>query len=96
MGERTLERTERAYLKMELVAKALELASPNGAKYRVEDVYLDYGQDWMWTTIVRHGYKECQVLNPREWEDIVFYADDAHALATVVDNIRADKFFGDN
>ena len=94
MTERTLNEFEREYTKLELVAKALEMASPNNAKYHVEDVYLDFGQNWMWTTIVRRGYRECQVLTPREWEEIMM-AEGLDELAKIVEEIRNDKYFGD-
>ena len=92
--ERTLNRNEQAYKNMEAVAKMLEAFSANGAEYRVEDVYLDYGQDWMWTTICRRGYNECQVLNPKEWEQIVL-AGTATELAQAVEAIRTGKWFRD-
>lgn len=92
--ERVINRTEKEYLKLELVAKALEMESPNNAKYIVEDVYLDFGQNWMWTTICRYGYKECQVLYPRDWENIMM-AETAEELIDIVKDIRSGKFFGD-
>lgn len=93
MTERTLRKEEREYKMMELVAKALEIESPNNATYRVEDVYLDFGQRWMWTTICRYGYRECQVLSPREWEEICLA--DISDIARIVEDIRSDKYFGD-
>lgn len=92
--ERVINRTEKEYLKLELVAKSLEIDSPNNAKYIVEDVYLDFGQNWMWTTICRYGYMECQVLCPRDWENIMM-AETAEELIDIVKDIRNGKFFGD-
>ena len=80
--------------KLELVAKMLEMESPNEATYEVENVYFDFGQDWWWTTIVRYGYKECQVLNPKEWEQIIL-AETAEELVNIVKEIRSDRFFSD-
>ena len=92
--ERTLHRTEKAYKNMEAVAKTLEAISPNNAAYEVEDVYFDYGLNWMWTTICRRGYSECQILCPKEWEEIV-NATSLVELTEVIDEIVNGKWFGD-
>ena len=94
MNIRTINKSEKEYTKLEFVAKALQIVSPNNIKYQVEDVYFDLGQDWMWTTIVSYGSWECQILNPREWENIML-ADDLQDLLTIVENIRNGKYFGD-
>lgn len=95
MTERTIHVMEKAYTKLEVVAKALEFLSPNNAKYVVQDVYLDFGLDWMWTTIVRRGYRECQVLSPRDWQNIM-KADSLEELFNCVDDIRNGTYFTDN
>lgn len=94
--ERTLERNEKAYKNMIAVAKMLEAVSENNAKYEVEDVYLDFGQDWMWTTICRKGgmFGGCQILNPKEWREIVL-AENASELVEAVNNIRNGKYFSE-
>ena len=94
MQPRTFEKGTQEYKRLVAVAKTLEALSPNGATYEVEDVYFDFGQEWMWTTICRKNYKPCQVLNPREWEDIIF-ATTTGDFAECVVNIRTDKYFGD-
>ena len=94
MTERIIYPTEKPFKKLEMVAMALEMESPNGATYKVEDTYLDFGQDWKWTTIVRYGYRECQVLSPKDWEDIML-ATTIEDLAKIVKEIRSDKFFSD-
>ena len=94
MTERVIHTWEREFKKLQIVANALELASPNNAEYGIADVYLDFGQNWIWTTIVRYGYKECQVLNPREWKDIM-NAETMEQFTTIVNEIRNDKYFGD-
>ena len=48
-------------------------------KYRVEDTYFDYGQNWMYTTIIAHNLSEKpdsvlrthQALSPREQKEIL-------------------------
>lgn len=94
MTERVIRINEPEYKKLTAVAAALEMLSPNGAQYVVEDVYLDYGQDWKWTTICRHGYQECQILCPRDWQDIMVI-ENSNDLALVIDHIRNDDYFMD-
>lgn len=94
MNEGILVRDSREWKKLEWIAASLELESKHNAEYKVANVYLDLGAGWMWTTIVRHGYRECQILNPREWHMIM----DAESLADLikaVDFIRHGEYFGD-
>lgn len=91
---RRVEIGSREYKNLEAVAKMLEAVSPNEAEYVVEDVYFDYGQNWMWTTICRRGFRDCQILNPREWGEILL-ADDVQELAYITNCIRNGKYFGD-
>ena len=92
--ERIIRNMEKDYKKLEMVAEMLQMMSPNNATYKVEDVYLDFGQDWMWTTICRYGFRECQVLSPREWKEIMI-AETPQELAKIAEEIRNDKYFGD-
>ena len=45
------------------------------ANYTVEDLYFDYGQNWMWTTIIAHRQNErgggWQALTPKNQERVV-------------------------
>jgi hypothetical protein len=91
---RTLRPDEIEYKKLKAVAAALEVLSKNNASYVVRDVYLDLGQDWMWTTICREGYRDCQILSPRDWRDVMVI-ETADDLALVVDHIRNDDYFND-
>lgn len=92
--ERTLKHDEQAFKNMVAVAALLTALSPNDASYLVRDVYLDFGQDWMWTTIIRRNFHECQVLSPREWEEIVL-ADGLNDIAACVEDIRNGTYFMD-
>lgn len=93
--ERVLKRSESAYKNMEAAARLLSAFSKNGYTYTVEDVYLDYGRDWMWTTIMRPSdWGGVQVLSPREWEEIVL-ADSPLVLAAAVEGVMDGKYFGD-
>ena len=94
MKYRVINPAEFTYLKFELVADMLKFDSKHNADYIVQDVYLDLGQDWMWTTICRVGYRECQVLSPREWEDIV-NSNSLEELVRCVRIIQNGEYFGD-
>ena len=96
MTEKVLEFGTIEYKNMELVAKMLEVDSVNNYTYIVADTYLDYGQNWMWTTIIRikpDDY-DVQVLSPRDWQEIVSATSIPELLETEK-KIRSDKYFGD-
>ena len=94
MTECVLERNSVEYKRLVAVAKMLEAFSPNNARYVVRDTYLDFGQNWKWTTIIREEFHECQILSPRQWKDIM-NADTPIALTECVEDIRNDKYFMD-
>ena len=94
MEPRVVGRDTQEYKKLTAVAKMLEALSPNNARYEVENVYFDFGQEWSWTTICRKDYRECQVLNPKEWEEIML-AETTGDYCEAVVNIRTGKYFGD-
>ena len=90
--ERTLKTNEREYKNLMAIARMLEALSENNTEYEVRDVYLDLGQNWMWTTICRKTGNTCQILNPRQWKDIVM-STTAQELAVCVDDIRNGDYF---
>lgn len=93
--ERTFNADEREYKNLKAVAAILTAVSPNKKIYRVEDVYFDYGQNWMWTTISTDSkWGGVQVLSPRQWFDIVT-AETVAQLAECVEDVRNDKYFSD-
>lgn len=60
------------------LVKAAEIMtemSPRGYQYRVGDCYFDFGQDWMWTTILCDGtggnFGGYQALYPRAHANII-------------------------
>ena len=79
------------YNRFEAIASILTAYSPHNATYVVEVVYLDYDQDWKWTTIVRKGYNECQILYPRDWQRII-EADTMEKLFDIVKDLVNDKY----
>lgn len=80
---------ENLYIRMEAVASILTAYSPHNAIYKVENVYFDIGQNWMWTTIVRYRYNECQILYPRDWQNIM-EADTPEKLYKVIKDLMND------
>ena len=94
MTERIIRPDEIEYKKLAAVAALLEMLSPHKARYVVRDVYLDFGQDWKWTTICREGWSECQILCPRDWQTIM-ESETAADIAEIVDEIRRGEYFGD-
>lgn len=79
------------YERLEAVASILTAYSPHKAEYIVKDTYLDYGQDWKWTTIIRYKYNECQILYPRDWQRII-KADTMEKLFDIVKDLVNDKY----
>lgn len=92
--ERILKSEEQGYKNLVASAKIMEAFSTHDARYIVQDVYLDLGQDWMWTTICRRGHFECQVLSPRDWREIVL-ATSPEELAEAVRNVMNGKYYND-
>ena len=82
------------YDKLLAVAELLTASSPNNAIYVVQDVYFDLGQDWMWTTICRKKYRDCQVLYPNVWRNIIA-SETPSELQNAVKEIKSNRFFGD-
>ena len=60
MGERILNKEEQAYKNMEAVCGILNALCKTDTVYTVGVTYLDFGQDWKWTTILNN--KGVQIL----------------------------------
>lgn len=90
---RTFEPDSHEYSRLKLAAAMMTVKSPCGYQYIVEDVYFDYGQDWVWTTITRNDpeWGGVQALNPRQQEDIIL----ADNIEAAVDAVFADKWCSD-
>lgn len=97
MTERTLPYNSAEYNKLVMVAKMLTFDSPTKATYYVDDTYLDYGANWMWTTIIarRSNGDEWQALCPREWKEIM-EATNTMELAEIVKRNLADEYCPDH
>ena len=88
-----LHHSSHGYTALEFAAAALTFASPGHVRYKVQDVYFDYGQNWMWTTIVaeRPNGDSWQALYPRDWEKLVT-SDSIIDIVATVKAIGNDKF----
>lgn len=95
---RTIGRSTQEYKNLMAAAKLLEAVSESGYRYEVENCYFDYGQDWMWTTIIAYNDKEegvlssWQAVNPKQWEEVI-YCNTVEDVANAVNEIRAGKYF---
>ena len=76
--EQVLDPDSEEYKKFEKIADLLNEANiiytsgrhkGERAYFYVDDVYLDFGSDWKWTTIVRED--NVQVLSPADWLSII-------------------------
>lgn len=60
-------------------------------QFKVQDVYFDFGQDWMWTTIIAYNLKDgssFQMLSPREWEEIINDATNSRIREIIIEGIN--------
>ena len=86
---------------LEQLAAALSEKSPNGWKYRVEDTYFDYGQDWWWTTVICHKSDKggtldaYQALWPAEQEKLLLCDGSAESIDKIADEVLHGKFCPD-
>lgn len=93
--ERVIRQNEHEiYWRFEAMAYLLQAYSKHDAEYVVQDVYLDQGQNWMWTTICRKGWRECQILSPRVWHNLVD-ADTPEKFFKVYNEIINGEYFFD-
>ena len=82
---------------LQAAASMFAAFSPNNYIYKVRGTYFDYGQDWMWTTIICEDPSRdasWQVLSPRQWENILTAQNEAE-LVDVVREIKSDTYWLD-
>ena len=60
------------YDRLEEAAEMMSQMSPNGWHYSVQNIYFDYGQGWMWTTVVCDHGDGYQALTPKEQASVVY------------------------
>ena len=84
------------HLLEELANKLMEL-SPNGFKYWIDDVYLDYGSRWMWTTVLAEDtispyfQSTYQAISPAEWLSLMNGED----ITYIAEHVLCDKYCPD-
>ena len=91
MQEQVLKQDSNEYYRLDMFCKILNRDSPNKHYYTIRDIYLDFGQNWMWTTIVDTTIG-CQVLSPRDWKDIV---EDRRDISEIEDDFFNDEYCRD-
>ena len=91
----TYEKGTREYKALEAAAALAELKSPNGYKYFVMNTYFDFGQDWLWTTIVaeKPNGDSYQALDPREHAAII--TGEINEIVAAINAMFEDKFCPD-
>jgi hypothetical protein len=81
--------------KLTRACEELTKRSRKGITYKVEDTWFDYGQNWMWTTIIAYDPDSFtgsyQALCPRDYEKILYSND----IPATVNEIRSDKWWRD-
>lgn len=77
--ECVLDRDSQEFSAMTNFCGLLNEYSPLRHNYVIEDIYLDFGLKWMWTTIV-DTTADCQVLSPALWLEIVNETSPANQL----------------
>ena len=78
------------YTRLQNFADELNNDARFQANYTVEDLYFDYGQNWMWTTIIAHKQNErgggWQALTPRNQERVVQWIELDDVKQELLDN----------
>lgn len=90
-----LNKNEEGYDILRRAAALLTAKSPKGYTYYVGETYMDYGAGISWTTILCNGgeWGGFQALNPREWEELIFFGKDLDEFAK---EFFADKWCPDH
>ena len=97
---KVFEKDSREYELLDKLALILTFKSPKRYRYFVGKTYFDYGQGWLWTTVLcETGKSGCmgsyQALNPCEQEKILGCDGSLEAVAAIADAVLADKFCPD-
>lgn len=97
---KVFEKDSREYDLLSRLANVLSQKSPRRYRYFVGETYFDYGQGWMWTTVLcSTGSGDCldsyQALCPRDQRRVLECDGSPEAVAEVADAVLADKFCPD-
>lgn len=90
---RTYTKDTEEHAKLTQAARYLTEHSPKGIRYTVDNTWFDYGQRWMWTTLIatRPDGIDYQALCPRDFEKILRSGD----IPATMEEIRSDKWWMD-
>lgn len=80
------------FARLQRAADMLTEQSPRGYHYYVADTYFDFGQNWIWTTILCDGgeWGGYQALNPAEQAQII-----TGSIEEAIKAVFADKYCPD-
>lgn len=70
---KVLERDSNEYFQLKVTCQIFEELTED-MHFKVENIYFDMGQNWMWTTVVAYNDKKdssFQALDPRAWKEII-------------------------
>lgn len=70
---KVLEKDSNEYFQLKVACQIFEELTEDMC-FKVEDIYFDMGQNWMWSTIVAYNDRDgssFQALNPRDWKEII-------------------------
>ena len=93
MQPKVLDSNSCEFYKLQKVAEIIEKKCNNTIKCVIEEVYFDYGQNWIWTTIVatrKTDGSHWQMLYPPIWEEILMANHDSE-LEQIADSIIANQ-----
>ena len=98
---RVFESHEDGYKKLKRVADlATEQVDGTGVIFAVDTVWFDYGQDWMWTTILKHdpsfSFGPSQALYPRQQEMIICEDECESVVMELVEAVRTKEKTNEN
>lgn len=90
---RTYSNESPEFARLQRAADIMTARSPKGYHYYVSDTYFDFGQDWIWTTILCDGgmFGGYQALTPAEQERII-----TGNIEDAVDAVFAGKYCPDH
>ena len=79
------------YGRLRIASQEMTKASTKGTIFSVGDCYFDFGQRWMWTTIIAHrpDGEHWQVLSPADHERIL----SSPCIRNTVFDIMHDKYW---
>lgn len=100
---RVFEKDSPEYKNLEKLGAKLHEMSAHGTEYKVENVYFDLGQDWVWTTLVAYKpytnqrtgkleYSSWQALYPRGHEECVLFGDDDEVIEKVAREVYESPY----